>query len=364
VTREFAGVLAGFGLAGEIAEARPHGGGHIHDTYLLRLRDAGGPQVLLQRINTRVFRDPERLMENIARVTEHLAAREDAGCEGRLRALRLIPTREGAPFLRDRKGEVWRAFRFIEGARSIEIARSPHEAREAAHAFGRFQRLLADLPGPRLHETIPRFHDTPARLAALLDAATRDPLGRAARAAPELDFAHAHGDLAARITRPLAAGELPERVVHNDAKIDNVLFDTVSGKAICVIDLDTVMPGAAAWDFGDLVRTMTSSAAEDEPNPERVDVRGELFEAVARGYLEATRGWLIPAEHDSLSCAGALIAFETGLRFLTDWLEGDVYFKTSRPDQNLDRARAQLALVRRLEERAPELEAILRRAAA
>jgi Ser/Thr protein kinase RdoA (MazF antagonist) len=355
---DFAALCRAFDLPGELVAARPWGSGHINDTYVVETGTSeASTRTILQRINTRVFQRPQELMENVRRVTEHLQSARDrrAGAE----VLRLIPTEEGQLFWLDEEAYAWRAIHFIDGAVTLQGSPTVAQAREGARAFGEFQRLLADLPPPRLAETIPGFHDTPARFAALQSAAERDRAGRAARVGAELEAAREREELCPLLIEGLRSGRLPERVVHNDTKLDNVLFDAQTGRALCVIDLDTVMPGAIAWDFGDLVRSASSRAAEDEADPNRVGVDLELFAALVEGYLEEARAFLTPAERESLVVAGKLVTFELAVRFLTDYLEGDRYFKTDHPDHNLVRARAQLALVASLERSEPELRRIV-----
>jgi hypothetical protein len=275
--------------------------------------------------------------------------------------LQLVQTRDERSFLRDPEGRVWRAYNFIERARTVDVVEGLGQARDAAWAFGRFQEMLADLPQPRLHETLAHFHDSPRRFGAFEAAVEADSQRRAVEAKEEIAFALAREDVTHLLVEALATGRIPERVTHNDTKINNVLFDTSTGDPLCVIDLDTTMAGAAAYDFGDLVRTSTSTGAEDERDLRKVRFQLDLFEAVASGFLEAARGFLTPAEVDSLVVGGKLITFETGLRFLTDFLEGDVYFKTARPAHNLDRARTQFELVSQLEEREDRLSTIVGR---
>ncbi len=284
-------------------------------------------------------------MENIERVTAHLATKVADDPDHDRRALRLIPTRAGGVLHMDADGNYWRAYQFIENATTYNSVQCPEQAFQAARAFGEFQRMLADLPAPRLHDTIPDFHHTPKRFAALEQAIAADVAGRAVRCRPELDFAQARKSLT---TRLVEAG-LPERVTHNDTKINNVLLDDATGVGTCVIDLDTVMPGLAAYDFGDMVRTATSPAPEDEQDLSRVNMEFPLFEALARGYLSTAGGFLTPPEKESLAFAGKLITFEIGIRFLTDYLSGDTYFKVHRDGHNLDRCRAQFKLVQSIE---------------
>jgi Ser/Thr protein kinase RdoA (MazF antagonist) len=238
-------------------------------------------------------------------------------------------------------GNFWRAFHFIEGTRTVDVVESPAQAFQVAQAFGRFQKLLADLPAPRLHDTIPDFHHTPKRFAALEKAIAADAFNRSASAKAEIDFALRHQ----AICSALLAAQLPERVTHNDTKLNNVLLDAATGEGLCVIDLDTVMPGLALYDFGDLVRSAANPAREDEHDLAKVEMEFPLFEALLRGYLSGAGNFLTTAEKSLLPIAGQVIAFELGLRFLTDFLEGDAYFKTHRAGQNLDRCRVQFKLV-------------------
>ena len=264
--------------------------------------------------------------------------------------LTLVPTHAGEPYHRDVDGSYWRLYPFIESTRVHEVVETAEQAREAGRAFGAFQRLLADLPGPRLHETIPDFHNTPLRFEALERAVQADACNRAAAAKAEIEFAARHRVLAGLLLDAHRRREIPERVVHNDAKISNVLFDQTTGEALCVTDLDTVMPGVALYDFGDMVRSMTCAAAEDETDLSKVEVRMPLFEALARGYLETAGAFLTPAERRQLVFAGKLITLEQGVRFLADFLNGDTYYKTQRPDHNLDRCRSQFKLLESIEQ--------------
>jgi hypothetical protein len=335
-----------FAIDGKFAAATPYGSGHINDSYCAVFEQGdASTRYLLQRINHHIFKNPVALMENIERVTAHLATKFTDDPDHGRRALSLIPTRAGGVLHVDADGNFWRAYQFIGNATTYNAVESPEQAFQAARAFGEFQRMLADLPAPRLHDTIPDFHHTPKRFAALEQAIAADVAGRAARARQEIDFAQARKSLT---TRLVDAG-LPERVTHNDTKINNVLLDDATGEGTCVIDLDTVMPGLAAYDFGDMVRTATSPSPEDEQDLSRVNMEFPLFEALARGYLSTAGGFLTPAEKESLAFAGKLITFEIGIRFLTDYLSGDTYFKVHRDGHNLDRCRAQFKLVQSIE---------------
>jgi aminoglycoside phosphotransferase (APT) family kinase protein len=345
-----------FDVSGTLATITPYGTGHINDTYCVDYDRNGAPfRTILQRINTAIFRNPVALMENIERVTQHLAARLAGGDSPNHRVLSLIATREGRSWHEDENGSYWRMYRFIGGARTFDTVTSPQQAFQAAKAFGDFQRHLVDLPAPRLHDTIPDFHHTPRRFAALARALTADTADRARLAEPEIELALAHQPLASA----LIDASLPERVTHNDTKFNNVLFDDASGEGICVLDLDTVMPGLALYDFGDMVRTATSPANEDELNLDRVTMQFPMFEALARGYLSAAGSFLTQAEKELLVVSGKLITFEQGIRFLTDYLNGDVYYKVHRPEQNLDRARTQFKLIASMEQQEETMHALI-----
>jgi hypothetical protein len=330
-----------FELSGVFVTAAPYGNGHINDTYCA-VFDQGGRQVryIVQRINQRVFTRPLALMENIQRVTAHLGQKSAGQPDPVRRVLTLIPARGGKPYYCDTEGNHWRVYIFIEGARTFDAVESPRQAFEAAKAFGRFQKLLADLPAPRLHDTIPDFHHTPKRFAALERAIEADVANRAKLAKAEIEFALNHK----ADTSVLLDAKLPERVTHNDTKFNNVMLDDATGEGICVIDLDTVMPGLALYDFGDMVRTTTSPAQEDERDLSKVTMQFPMFEALARGYLAAAE-FLTPPERKFLPFSGKLITFEIGIRFLMDFLAGDTYFKVHREGHNLDRCRTQFKLV-------------------
>lgn len=339
-------IAAEFQFQGKAAAFTPFGNGHINDTHLVTCDKGGVPvRYVLQRVNRNVFRSPAAVMQNIERVTAHLAAELAGAPDRERRALSLVPTRNGRHWHEDEQGETWRAWRFIENARSYETATTPEQALQAAQAFGRFQQQLASLPAPRLNETIPDFHHTPKRFAALEEAVVCDLKNRAAAVKPELEFAFARKGIAG----VLLEANLPERITHNDTKFNNVLLDDATGKSLCVVDLDTVMPGLALYDFGDMVRTTTSPAAEDERDLSKVQMQFPMFEALVRGYLSAAGDFLTKAEKDLLAFSGKLITFEIGIRFLTDYLNGDTYFKVHREGHNLDRCRTQFRLVEAIE---------------
>ncbi len=338
-----------FDLPGSFRSAEPYGTGHINDTFAVTHEyDGRTVRYIVQRINHNVFHTPVAVMENVGRVTRHLRDRLAAAGADDIdrRTLTLLPTRTGDDYHSDDGGNVWRAFSFIEAARTCDTIESTDQAFQTGRAFGQFQRLLADLPEPRLHETIPNFHHSRSRFEAFRTAVDEDPLGRVALAGPEIEFAFTNESMVDVLLDLHAAGEIPERVTHNDTKLNNVMIDDASREAICVIDLDTVMPGLALYDFGDMVRTATSPAEEDEQDLSKVTMRMPMFEALASGYVGSLGGVLTAKEKELLPFAGRLITFECGLRFLADFLVGDVYFKVHREGHNLDRARTQFELVR------------------
>jgi hypothetical protein len=352
-----------FDIRADFVHAHTYGSGHINDTYCVTF-DQAGQRVrhVVQRINHNVFRNPLRLMENIERVTRHaLATLKAAGNPQAYRhTLTCIPSHEGNPYAIDGDGNFWRVYPFIEGARGYDELETNEQAYQAARAFGEFQKLAATLGGARLHETIPDFHHTPKRLEALKAAVSLDSAGRAGKCAAEIDFAFAHAADCSRVIDMIDTGEIPERIVHNDTKLNNVLLDDATAEGVCVIDLDTTMPGSVLYDFGDMVRTATPVTREDDPDPDDRTVRLDRFEALACGYLSSAV-FLTDSERAMLAFSGKLITLEVGIRFLTDYLSGDVYFKIKRQRHNLDRCRNQFAFVRALERNMSAMEDIVAR---
>ena len=351
------GLLAAWGLPAG-AHLAPLVGGHINTTYRVTL--PGQPESwLLQRLNPVVFPDGLAVLRNMAAVTAHLARAAAARGEDPARTvLSLLPTAGGGPGHQAGDGAWWRLLRFIPGARAVEHATAPDQAFEAGRAFGRFHALMAGYAGAPLTETLPGFHDTAGRYDALTRAVAAAGDDRRAVTAQEVEFAVSRRHLATQLTAPLAGGVLPGRIAHNDAKIANVLLELDSGRALAVVDLDTVMPGTPLFDVGDLIRSLTGTTPEDHPDPTDVELRPAFFAALAEGFLGA--GALGTAERARFVTAGLVITYEQGLRFLTDFLEGDRYYRTTRPGQNLDRARVQFALVRALEAHRPALEQLVR----
>ena len=343
---DLAAVTAGFEIDGGFLSATRYGSGHINDSFCVKVNRHGQEKrALIQRINHHIFKNPVAVMENIQRVIAHLCAQTTGRPDGDRRVLRLIPARDGRAWHVDADGNYWRAYHFIDNARSYDIVQSPEQAHQAARAFGHFQQMLVNLPAPRLIETIPDFHHTPKRFAALERAIEADVANRAVLAKPEIEFALARRSMVSA----LIDANLPERVTHNDTKFNNVLLDDTTGEGLCVIDLDTVMPGLAAYDFGDMVRTTTSPAMEDERDLSKVVMDFAMYEALVRGYIESAGAFLTPAERKTLAVSGKLITFEIGIRFLADHLSGDTYFKIHREGHNLDRCRTQFKLVESIE---------------
>ena len=338
---ELLSVLSAFGVTDVVKVAR-YGSGHINDTF--KADDVRGVSYILQRINTDIFPDADGMMENISRVTSHI--RSKGG-----RSLEVLGYKKP-----------WRLYAFITGARTIDLIENADQAFLAANAFAQFQNALADLPEPRLNEILPKFHNTVNRLKLLDEAAAADVKDRLKLVQREMDFINARREEAGRIVNAMASGEIPERITHNDTKINNVMLDDVTQQGVAVIDLDTVMPGSALYDFGDMVRTSTAAAAEDEKDLDKVFSRREYFEALVKGYLKDAK-FLNAAELDALAFSGRLITLTIGIRFLTDYLAGDTYFRTAYEDHNLVRCRTQLKMVRSMEDQRDEYERIVRETA-
>jgi Ser/Thr protein kinase RdoA (MazF antagonist) len=291
------------------------------------------------------------VMKNVMRVTTHIRKKLEARTvrDVTRRSLIVIPTRDGKPFYQNGDGEVWRTFVFVEGVETYESVQSPQQAYEAGRAFGAFQSLLVDLPGERLFETIPDFHHTRKRFATLKQAIQNDHYNRAKDAKTEIEFALEREAVVDVILDAMKKGKIPERITHNDTKFNNVMLDVLTGEAMCIVDLDTVMPGCALYDFGDMVRTTTSPTLEDEPDLSKVKMQMPMFKQLAKGYLSTAGQFLTKTEKAHIAFSGKLITFEIGIRFLTDFLCGDTYFRIHRPAHNLDRCRTQFRLVESIE---------------
>lgn len=341
-----------FRFAGDPEQIVPFGCGHINDTYALTCRQVNGTtrRYILQKINRFVFKNPPALMKNIERVTAHLADKiRQSGGDPFRETLNLVHTLDGKTYAQDSTGDFWRVFHFIEGARTYETAENQHHIYQAAWAFGNFQRQLADFPVGQLYETIPNFHDTPGRFLAFMNAVQQDSHHRAASAKNEIQFLEQR-EADTQVLNLLAQqGLLPLRVTHNDTKFNNVMIDDLTGMGLCILDLDTVMPGLALFDFGDAVRSAAARIAEDAPDSSQAGISLETFDNLTHGYLDAARGFLTPTEIDYLAFSARLITLEQAIRFLGDYLNGDIYYKTSRPAHNLDRARTQIGMLQDME---------------
>lgn len=345
-------IVEHFQIEGRYVNAESYGTGNINSTSLVVCRDgACHNQYVLQRINHSVFKNPPQVMDNILRVTKHIRMKlqEQGGMDIDRRVLTVIPTCEDDSYYQDADGGYWRMYRCIEDVRSWDYLSSPAQAYEAARMFGSFQMLLVDMPEPKLHETIPYFHHTPRRFQDFIAALESDSHNRAGLVNDEIQFVLERAEICSGLIKLVEQGEIPERITHNDTKINNVLFDRKEDCGICVIDLDTVMPGLSLYDFGDMVRTATCQAAEDEKDLSKIRMDITLFEQIVKGYAEATVDLLTTAEKKSLVLAGKLITYEQMIRFLGDYLNGDIYYKNNYPGHNLDRTRTQMKLIQSIE---------------
>ena len=356
LTEELRAAAQGFRFPGCLADAEEIAAGHVNRTWLLTFAQPQG-RYILQKLSAQAFHHPEQVMENASRVCQHIESYLAAmGVPAEGRVLRFVPALDGGLLFRDGEGGSWRAYRYIEGHCFLQ-ADGLDRLREMGRAFGQFQRLLRDFPASELYETIPFFHHTPRRFQTFSDSVRRDAAGRANGARREIEFFVARKDGLDAVVRRLESGELPVRAVHNDAKVSNVLFDAADGSALLLLDLDTVMPGSALYDFGDIVRTGASTAAEDEPRGMSLDL--ERFRVLAEGYLREAGDTLTAQEVRLLPLGVRIITCEIAMRFLTDYLDGDVYFRVAYPEHNLTRARAQMTLLEDIERKAEAMDAII-----
>ena len=355
-------VFAEFAIAHPIAKIAPYGSGHINDTYLVHTQGDDAPDYILQKINDQIFLNVPALMDNIVRVTSHVRQKLQAipGSRPDVETLTVIPARTGDPFFMSPDLGYWRAYIFIPDSYSYDIVDSPEKAYQGGLAFGRFQNFLDDLPGGPLHETIPHFHNVERRLVSLFDVVESDPMDRVKEVSEDLRFIIDQIEHMSLVLKLGRVGEIPQRVTHNDTKFNNVLLDK-NDQALCVIDLDTVMPGYVHYDFSDSIRTVTNTAAEDEADLSKVSMDIALFEAYSEGFLSAVLPKLNPVERMSLPETVDLLPFIIGVRFLTDYLEGDHYFKIHFPQHNLQRARAQLQLVRSMQAQKADIKRVFAR---
>ncbi len=352
-------VCAHFAFDGAISDLKVCGNGHINSTYIVTM--GSGKRYILQILNTAVFTDPVGVMENIAAVTDHIrAGLISAGEDAERGTMRVVLTTDGQKGYTDSEGRFWRAYDFVEGTICRLTVDSPETFARVGEAFGDFLRRLSDFDASRLVESIPNFHNTKKRYADFLAAVERNASGRAHLVQEEIKFITDRAEKCALIVDALADGTLPLRVTHNDTKLSNILLDEVTEEAVCIIDLDTVMPGSSLYDFGDSIRAGAASAAEDEHDLDKVHFLPEMFKVYARGFIKGTGGDLTPNELAMLPDGGYIITLETGIRFLGDYLNGDVYFHTDYPDHNLVRARTQLKLVAETEAYMPELRTFVK----
>ncbi|MBQ4065201.1 MAG: aminoglycoside phosphotransferase family protein [Clostridia bacterium] len=358
---ELLSILSHFALEGRPVAVEPYGCGHINSTYCVYCDRGNRPpsRVILQKINTAIFRDPDGLMRNIVLTTAHIRKKHAGSPNVDRCTLTVIPTEEGKAYYQSENGDCYRAYVFVENSFSLQQVEDAAQFESLAATFGTFQNQLADFDAASLCETIPDFHNTEKRYEAFEEAVKADLAGRAAEVAAEIAFVRNRRADASRLLEELRAGELPLRVTHNDTKLNNVLFDADSGKALCVIDLDTVMPGLVHYDFGDSIRFGASTAAEDEKDLSKVEMDLSLFEAYTRGFLASCGEALTAKEIAYLPFSAKLLTYECGMRFLTDYLNGDTYFKIHYPEQNLDRCRTQLKLVADMEGKMERMEEIV-----
>mgnify|MGYP005790214445 CR=1 FL=1 len=356
-------IIENFQFEGTYTEGIPYGSGHINDTFRLTFQTGEKTKrYILQRMNKSIFLKPEELMENIVGVTSWLKKKiTENGGEPERETLNLVPAKDGKAFYVDGDGEYWRVYLFIEGATTYDQVEKKEDFYQSAVAFGHFQGLLADYPAETLHETIVDFHNTVDRFAKFKKAVEEDVCGRAKDVQKEIQFVLDREKLAHVLCDMLAEKKIPLRVTHNDTKLNNIMIDDITGKAICVIDLDTVMPGLAVNDFGDSIRFGASTGAEDEKDLSKVSCDLELFELYTKGFIEGCQGSLTDAELDMLPMGAMTMTFECGMRFLTDYLEGDHYFKVHREGHNLDRCRTQFKLVKDMEEKEEKMKEIVKK---
>ncbi|MBQ8254983.1 MAG: aminoglycoside phosphotransferase family protein [Clostridia bacterium] len=349
-----------FALAGELTEAAPYGFGHINSTFLLSVTNGGKKtRYILQRINNSIFRDVDGLMNNIKYVTEHIRKKNEGDPDVDRCTLTVIPAADGKLYYEDGEGNYLRLYLFVEDTVALQQVENPEQLKTLGAAFGNFQNQLADFDASKLIETIPNFHNTADRYRLFEEAVKNDLKGRAASVKEEIEFVRARKADTELLLGLLKEGKLPLRVTHNDTKLNNLLFDDTDLRAVCVIDLDTVMPGLVHYDFGDSIRFGASTGAEDEKDLSKIEMSLELFEKYTEGFMSACGSKLNDCEIEYLPFSAKLMTFECGIRFLTDYLNGDTYFKIHYPEQNLDRTHTQFKLVYDMECKMDAMKAIV-----
>lgn len=348
----FQEIVNQFDFQGRFLRAEEHVCGHINKSYIVYFEKEDGNihRYIIQKINDTIFKSPEKLMENIENVTSHIREKViAAGGNPDRESLNLVWTKDGKSFYRSENGEYWRSFVFIEGAKTYLVVENPAHLYNAGRAFGKFQQHLADFDADKLHVTIPDFHNTEKRYQDFLEAVKKDAMGRAKDVQEDIQFVIDRAEDTKTLGELLREGKLPNRVTHNDTKFNNVMIDNITGDGICVIDLDTVMPGLSLYDFGDAIRSGANTAEEDEPDLSKVSLDINLFEAFTKGFIETAGYALTDLELEYLPFSAKLITLELGMRFLGDYLNGDVYFRIHRDKHNLERARVQFILVADIE---------------
>ncbi|QHS55807.1 aminoglycoside phosphotransferase family protein [Mucilaginibacter sp. 14171R-50] len=356
-SKNIAEVVSHFQCAADVGSQKAYGSGHINDTFFLSNVSAGGPDYLLQRINHSIFTNVEKLTDNMRKVTEHLRGKMEAFGYGdpKKEVMTLIPADNGRFFYKDSAGDYWRMFYFLSDTKSYDVVQTEKQAYEGGKAFGRFQAMLADIPPGEMFEVIPDFHNIRKRLQHLDEAVAKDACGRVAAVAAELDIVKKYAASMQYFQQPEQVALLPRRVIHNDTKFNNVLLNS-NDEAQCVIDLETVMDGYVAYDFGDAIRTIVNTTTEDEADLSKIQLNLPLFNAYVRGYLKEASAFLTDAEVNSLMKGALLLPFMQAVRFLTDYINGDTYFKIKFEGHNLQRARAQFQLVKMLEANAADMQ--------
>ncbi|MBB5395783.1 aminoglycoside phosphotransferase family protein [Mucilaginibacter sp. AK015] len=356
-SKNIAEVVSHFQCAADVGSQKAYGSGHINDTFFLSNVSAGGPDYLLQRINHSIFTNVEKLTDNMRKVTEHLRCKMEAFGYGdpKKEVMTLIPADNGRFFYKDSAGDYWRMFYFLSDTKSYDVVQTEKQAYEGGKAFGRFQAMLADIPPGEMFEVIPDFHNIRKRLQHLDEAVANDACGRVAAVAAELDIVKKYAASMQYFQQPEQVASLPRRVIHNDTKFNNVLLNS-NDEAQCVIDLETVMDGYVAYDFGDAIRTIVNTTTEDEADLSKIQLNLPLFNAYVRGYLKEASAFLTDAEVNSLMKGALLLPYMQAVRFLTDYINGDTYFKVKFEGHNLQRARAQFQLVKMLEANAADMQ--------
>ena len=353
-------IVAAFEVEGKVAEYVPFGNGHINDTRLVTMDN--GVQYVLQRINKNVFKRPDLLMENYVGVTKFIRNKiEKMGGDPLREVLNAIYTKDGKPYTIDEEGQYWRLLVYVTDSIGYDKVERPEQFYDSAVSFGDFQYMLRDYPAETLHETIVNFHNTPDRYRQLMEAIENNAAGRLAEVTAEVEFAKARREFAATLENAHKEGRLPLRVTHNDTKLNNILFDINTGKTLCVVDLDTIMPGYSVNDFGDSIRFGATTALEDETDLSKVNFDISLYELYVKGFIEGAKGGLTKGELEMLPIGAIMMTFECGMRFLADYLNGDTYFRVHRPSHNLDRCRNQFKLVADMEARLDEMRAIVKK---